>query len=88
MRSSMKKQHVAYLVELLTHHIESLPDDMPRWVQCLKLAYRELVTLDNMGIFELDHEASVITLDRIYENLRNEFGRNDLFFPRNSKYYD
>ena len=88
MRTRIQKKQVVYLVQLLTHHIESIPDDIPRWIQCLKIAHELQVTLDNMGEFEYNHEATVITLDRIYENLRNEFSKNDLYFPNNKKYYE
>ena len=86
-RSRMQKKHIQYLVGLITHHIENHPDDLGRWIVSLKIAYRELVTLDNMGIFELDHEPTVVTLDRIYQVLKNEFSRNDIYFPEDEVYF-
>ena len=88
MRKTIQKTQVKYLVDLITHHIEAIPDDISIWIQHLKLAYQLLVTLDNMGEFEYDHKLTVYTLDLIYENLRNEFNRHDLYFPDNKKYYD
>lgn len=88
MRSRITKQQIKYLVDLLTHHIEDLPDDTGKWLTCLKLTYRELVTLDNMGIYELDDDATVITLDRIYQDLKNNFAKQSIWFPEDSKYYD
>ena len=88
MRTRIQKTQVKYLVDLITHHIEAIPDDIPRWVQCLKLAYKALIIMDTVGIFEMVDRDSVLTLDRIYESLRNEFSKNDLYFPDNKKYYN
>ncbi len=87
MRNRIQKRQVQYLVQLLTHHIECYPDDINRWLQCLKIAYKELVTMDNMGTFEFTDEATAITLDRIFDNLRNDFSRKDIYFPDKEKYY-
>ena len=87
MRNTIKKKQLSYLVQLLTYHVESQPEDIGRWIAALKIAYRDLVTMDNMGTHEFTHKYSVTTLDTIFENLRNSFNKNDLFFPETDKYY-
>ena len=81
MRKTIKKQQVMYLAKSIEHHICNHPDDLPRWLEAFKMVWKVLVTMDNMGIWEYDYEPDVITMDSIFEQLRNEFARNDMYIP-------
>ena len=87
-RSRMTIKQVKYLVDRITIHIENHPDDIGRWLVALKYAYRVFVTLDNMGIYEETHSETVIQMDAMFEQLRNEFARHDIFTPEPAVYYN
>jgi len=87
MRTTMKKAQVKILSDGITNHVEALCDDLPRWISALKFTYGVLVTLDNMGVDKEVHGHTVITLDKIFEQLCNEANPNNIDFPNRKAYY-
>ncbi len=87
MRTSIKKGQVKYLADSIEQHLNNLPDDHARWITALKFVWGVYVTMDNMGVFEYNHDATVITLDKMFEQLRNEFASNDMYMPEACIYY-
>jgi len=87
MRTTMKKTQVKLLSDAITEHVEGLCEDMPRWVSALKFTYGVVVTLDNMGVDKEVHDHTVITLDKIFEQLCNEFAPHSIDFPNRKAYY-
>lgn len=87
MRNVIRKRQVQYLVNLLTDHIENLPDNLPMWLWRLKITYRLLVTLDNMDVFEYKDTDDVAMLDKFYNELKADFSQNSLYLPVDKRYF-
>ncbi len=83
----IKKPQLMYLVDMITHHLEDGCDDRPRWIQALKVSYKVLITMDNMGLWEETDMFTTATLDSIFEQLRNDFSRYSVYMPIAARYY-
>jgi len=87
MRKVIKKPQIMYLAKSIEHHLNNLPDDHAKWLEAFKMVWKVLVTMDNMGLWEHDYEPDIITMDSMFEQLRNDFARHDIYMPQAARYY-